>query len=120
MQNTHIWYIRYHTIALELKKNEKSVYLHNSASLSNQKSKKSHKIIKTIYNLQMHKRIINKIQMQNRHIWYIRYQTIALELKKNEKLCIFVAEHLSATKNSKNPKNYKNNLQFTNAQTYHK
>ena len=68
----------------------------------------------------MHKRIINKIQMQNRHIWYIRYQTIALELKKNENLCIFVAEHLSAIKNSKNPKNYKNNLQFTNAQTYHK
>ena len=35
-------------------------------------------------------------------------------------LCIFVAEHLSATKNPKNPKNYKNNLQFINAQTYHK
>ena len=85
MQNGHIGYLRYQTIALELKKNEKSVYLHNSASLSNQKSKKSHKIIKTIYNLQMHKRIINKIQMQNRDVWYIKYETIALEQKKNEK-----------------------------------
>ena len=30
----------------------------------------------------MHKRIINKLQIQNGHIGYLRYQTIALELKK--------------------------------------
>ena len=40
MQNRDVWYIRYETIALELKKNEKSVYLHSSTSLSNQKSQK--------------------------------------------------------------------------------
>ena len=38
MQNRYIWYIRYHTIAFELKKNEKSVYLHSSASLGKRKS----------------------------------------------------------------------------------
>ena len=40
IQNGHIGYLRYQTIALELKKNEKSVYLHSSTSLSNQKSQK--------------------------------------------------------------------------------
>ena len=57
----------------------------------------------------MHKRIINKIQMQNRDVCYIRYHTIALELKKKMRnLCIFTAQHLSATKNPKNLINQRN------------
>ena len=69
----------------------------------------------------MHKRIINKIQMQNRHIGYLRYQTIALELKKKWEICVSSQLNISQQpKILKIPKNYKNNLQFTNAQTYHK